>query len=558
MRKGSLRGIMTAGRMFLAAALLCSGLAWAGPPIVHIAAGNLRGLAERGGVRAFKGVPYARAPIGPLRWKPPEPAKSWAGTRPAGEIGQACMQPVSGANDFYAYASFAMSEDCLTLNVWAPANAKGSAVMVFLHGGGFVTGSGGVRMYDATKLARRGVIVVTANYRLGVFGFLAHPELSAESEHGVSGNYGLLDQFAALRWVQHNISAFGGDPGRVTIFGESAGGISVALLMTSPMATGLFQRAIIESAPLWALPNLRRPSLDFPPAEAAGLAFGRDRHVPTLADLRSLSAKELLTVAADNPVGNKGVASPVVDGWVVPAQIYETFEAGREAKVPLIAGFNSGEMTGFGPEAMPPVAANRSQYEAAIRASYGDLAPLYLSLYPASAIGDSSVRAATEGFFGWGPERLVQLHQRAGQSVWFYYFDHTYPSELMRGIGAFHGSELPFVFGHVGAGVRVMPNWPDPPAQPEDHAMSEILMDYWTAFAKDGKPSAPGRPTWPAFTGVEGGYLALRNGQAIPASNLRPGMFAVHDATYRRLRAAGRAWTWDNIGAWAPPPDKLN
>ena len=426
--------------------------------------------------------------------------------------------------------------------------------MVFIHGGSLITGDGGSPRYDGSKLARKGVVVVTINYRLGVFGYFAHPELSAESPHGASGNYGTLDQIAALRWVRTNIAAFGGDPERVTVFGQSAGALSVSHLMTSPLAAGLFQRAIAQSLYMPAIPELRRSRLGLPAAEEAGRTFGRAHGAPTLADLRAMPADRLLTVAAANPNDVFGMTSAVVDGWVQTAQIYETFEAGRQAKVPFLSGFTSGEMKAFDAGVLPPFPATPAEYEAHVRAAYGEMAPAYLRLYPAATPADSAQAAARDAFYGWAIERMLKLHVDAGQNAWLYYFDHVYPSAEARGVGAFHSSDVPFVFGNVGPGALAPRNWPSPPpARPEDIAMSDALMDYWTAFARTGRPDPAGRPAWPAFTGPDGGYMAFRAGQAAPSSGLLPEMFEVQDAHMRRLRADDRAWTWINTGIAAPP-----
>lgn len=463
------------------------------------------------------------------------------------------MQPNAGPRGFYTDPPPRTSEDCLYLNVWAPEAAKPAPVMVFLHGGALITGDGGSPRYDGAKLARKGVVVVTINYRLGVFGFFSHPELSAESPHKASGNYGTLDQIAALRWVQQNIKAFGGDPTRVTIFGQSAGANSVSLLMASPLASGLFQRAIAQSGYLSAIPELRRPRFGFPAAEETGLQFGRGHGSPTLADLRAMPADALLTAAADNPNNTFGMSSPVVDGWVQPAQLFETFEAGREAKAPLIAGFASGEVWSFDPGVLPPFALDAAEYETRVRAAYGDLADEFLRTYPPTAIKESSLAAARDAYFGWGTERLLQLHARNGRGAWLYHFDHVYPSAAQRGVGAFHSSDVPFVFANVGPGAIAPKNWPAPPSRPSDIAMSDTIMDYWVEFARTGRPAPAARPAWPAFTDPRGGYLAFRDGQAVPSTDLSPGMFEVQDAHMTRLRRNGQPWTWLNIGVPALP-----
>lgn len=541
--------------MLAAMTLSCAGPALAADPSVRVASGMLQGRAVGdGAVAAFKGVPYARPPVDALRWKPPEPTQAWTGVRQAAEPGPACMQPNAGPNGFYTDPPPQMREDCLYLNVWAPKDARNAPVMVFIHGGALVTGNGGSPRYDGAKLARRGVVVVTINYRLGIFGFLAHPDLSAESAHKASGNYGTLDQIAALRWVRENAAAFGGDPGRVTVFGQSAGAHSVYLLMASPLAHGLFQGAIAQSGYLPAMPDLRRPVLGLPGAEAAGAQFAERLGSKRIAGLRAMSAEALFKAAADNPNSAMGAtSSPVVDGWVQPAQLFETFEAGREAAVPLMAGFTGGEMKSFDPGALPPYPASPAALETQVRAAYGPQADAFLRLYPAADVKESSLAAARDSYFGWGTERLLQLHARTGRPAWLYYFDHVPAAAAERGVGSFHSSDVPYVFGNIGPGAIAPRNWPTPPTDAQDIAMSEVVMDYWAAFARTGRPVPAGHPAWPAFTAPDGGYLAFRGGQATAETNLLPGMFAVQDAQMQRLRAADEAWVWPNTGVWARP-----
>lgn len=517
-------------------------------PIVRTGSGPLRGiLTADGTVAVYRGVPYARAPVGNLRWAPPMPCDPWSEVRAAEEAGPACPQPNAGPQGFYTDPPPRMSEDCLYLNVWAPQDAEGAPVMVFIHGGALITGHGGSPRYDGAELARRGIVVVTINYRLGIFGFFSHPELSAESPNRTSGNYGTLDQIAALRWVQREIARFGGDPSRVTVFGQSAGAASVTLLMASPLARGLFQGAIAQSGYLGALAELRTSRFGLPAAEEAGARFGDRHNASSLAELRAMPADAVLAAAADNPNHTFGMSAPVVDGWVQPAQIFETFEAGRQAKVPLVAGVTSGEVRSFDPGVLPTLAADRAAYEARVRAAYGDDADAFLAVYPSSDLEGSSLAAARDAYFSWGTERLLQLHAQSGQPAWLYYFDHVYPSAAERGVGAFHSCEVPFVLGNVGPGAIAPRNWPSPPGAPSDVAMSGVLMDYWSAFAKTGRPAPAGQPAWPAFTHPSGGYLAFRDGAAIPSNNLLPGAFEVHDAHMRRLRDNNLNWTWANI-----------
>lgn len=534
-------------------ALAVGGQADGAEPRVRIDAGQLRGAATADGATVvFKGVPYARPPVGDLRWRPPQPVAPWTGERAATRVGSACLQLSDPPTTFYAFDEPDQSEDCLYLNIWSPKGARQAPVMVWLHGGSLLNGAGGDPWYDGEALARKGVVLVTINYRLGVFGYFSHPDLSAESPHRASGNYGTLDQIAALRWVRRNIAAFGGDPARVTIFGESAGALSVTHLMASPLARGLFQGAIAQSAYLPAMPELRTERFGLASAEATGAAFGREHGAPTLAALRALPGDKLLAASAST-YGALGGATAVVDGWVQPAQIFETFEQGRQAKTPFIAGFNSGEQRALDAGALPPFPATTAEYEARARAGYGDLADEFLRLYPAHAVTDSSYAAVRDAYYGWAVELLVRAHSKVTPATWMYSFDHVYPSAAARGLGAFHASDVFFVFGHVGPGSITLPNWPSPPQGPKDIAMSETLMDYWVAFARRGRPEADGRPTWAPFDAAGQAYVAFREGEAVPGHHLSPGMFELQDAYIRRLAAAGRTWSWANMGIAAAP-----
>lgn len=540
-----------------ACALAAAWLLWTGPalgqePVARVEQGLLQGGASSGATSVFKGVPYARPPVGGLRWKPPEAASAWAGVRGATEYGPACMQPDSPANSFYFFEETNQSEDCLYLNVWAPKDARNAPVMVWIHGGALINGSAKDPWYDGRALAERGVVVVTINYRLGVFGYFSHPELSAESPHRASGNYGTLDQIAALKWVKRNIAAFGGDPARVTVFGESAGALSVAQLMASPLAAGLFQGAIAQSVYLPAMPELRASRFGLAPAEASGAEFGRKHAVPTLADLRGMPATALQR-AAEEDISVIGGTTGVVDGWVQRAQIFETFAQGNQAKVPFITGFNSGEQRALDPGALPPFPRTPAEYEARVRSAYGDLADAFLRLYPAGSVTDSSYAAVRDAYYGWAVEQLARTHSKLTPSTWVYYFDHVYPSAAARGLGAFHSSDVAFVFGSVGPGAVTLSNWPSAPSGGEDVAMSHTLMDYWVAFARTGRPAPKGQPTWPSFEVGQRSYMALRDGAAVPSAELMPGMFELQDAYMRRLEAAGRNWSWANMGVAATP-----
>ncbi|WP_447761244.1 carboxylesterase/lipase family protein [Sphingopyxis panaciterrae] len=503
--------------------------------IVKTSHGALAGQVLDDGSRVFRGVPYAAPPVGAARWRPPAPAADWAGARDATHFGPACVQPKSSATSIYASDLPAMSEDCLTLNIWAPKAVRKAAVMVWLHGGSLVSGHGGSPFFDGARLAREGVIAVTINYRLGIFGFLAHPELSAESPHHASGNYGLLDQVAALEWVRDNIAAFGGDPDNVTVFGESAGALSVAYLLASPLADGLFHKAIAQSPYLVPTPELKSRAYGMLSGEEIGLQVAEKLGAANLEALRAIDAAMLNAL----PPQGGPVPQATVDGWFLHKQLLDVFDAGDQAQVPLIAGFNSGEIRSLRGLA-PPVPASVSAYEAAIRAQYGDLAARYLDLYPATDLADTILAATRDAIYGWSAERLVAKQVNRGVPSYLYYFDHSYPASEALNLGAFHAAEVPYVFGAAGTDAPLPPNWPRPPVDAGERKLSQAMLSYWTTFAKYGSPSAPGEPIWRPYADGRA-YMGFR-GHAEASVNLLPGHYALAEEVKCRRRAAGQTW----------------
>ncbi len=461
--------------------------------------------------------------------------------RPATQFGLPCFQPKFPGTNIYANDLGAMSEDCLFLNVWAPANAAKAPVLVWIHGGALTTGSSSEAIYDGARLAGRGIVVVSINYRLGVFGWLAHPELSAQSPLKVSGNYGLLDQIAALRWVKANIGAFGGDPANVTIAGQSAGGLSVMYLMASPDARGLFAKAIAQSAYMISTPELREKKFGETPAEDSGMRLQSKLDAKSIADLRAMDAATLTakaTAAGFAPFGT-------VDGHVLPRQLVDIFDKGEQAPVPLLAGFNSGEIRSLTMLA-PGLPAYPADYENVIRSQYQGLAGAYLQLYPSQHMRESILAATRDALYGWTSMRLVRSQAMLRQPSYLYYFDHGYPAADDANLHAFHGSELPFVFGTLD---RTPPYWPKVPAS--DAAMSDAMLDYWSSFARSGAPVASGAPAWPAYAPT-GAYMDFTDAPH-PSDHLLPGMFQLHEIVVCRRRAAGdMPWNW-NIGLWSPP-----
>ncbi|HEU5342245.1 carboxylesterase/lipase family protein [Edaphobacter sp.] len=467
----------------------------ANPLVVKTDKGKVEGaLTVDQQVRAFKGIPYAAPPVGELRWQPPQPAAKWKGVREAKDFGARCMQ-TSGYSDMVFHDS-GESEDCLTLNVWTPVKAKGLPVMVWIYGGGFVSGGTSEARQDGQYLAHRGVVVVSMNYRLGIFGFFAHPELTAESPNHASGNYGLMDQTAALRWVKENIAAFGGDPNNVTIFGESAGSISVSMQMASPLAQGLFQKAIGESGGAFSL-VAARPALSGREAtERTTVAFAeRSFGTSKLADLRKLSADELVKAAKA-----KGVPSelfwPDVDGYFLPESVRAIYAAGRQAHVPLLAGWNKDEARGEVIFARPQPTAESFRAEA--EKLFGAKAEDFLKVYPAATDAEAVKSAgdlAGDRFIVYSTWRWLESQVETGGSpVYRYRLDLGSPGDKFHPkiLGAFHSDDIEYVFGTLDSRQQAV--W-----RPEDRALSDQMQQYWTNFAKTGDPNGTGLPKWPVY-----------------------------------------------------------
>jgi para-nitrobenzyl esterase len=511
-------------------------------PIVNAPAGAARGEA-RDGVNVYRGLPFAQPPVGRGRWRPPAEMRPWRGTRDATAFGPVCVQPQPRPGSIYYEALPAMSEDCLTLNVWTPADARNAPVFVWIHGGALTGGSGRQAMYDGAAMARRGVIVVSINYRLGVLGYLAHPGLSAESREGVSGNYGLLDQIAALRWINRNIAAFGGNPANVTIAGESAGALSVMYLMAAPQARGLFAKAVVQSGYMVSAPELRSSRYGGPSAEQIGTMLMGLVGAPDLASLRATSAEALVAAAARTPY----FPFLTVDGRTVPDQLVTIFDRGQQARVPVLAGFNSGEIRSLRFLAPPPPA-DAAAYEAAIRERYGDLAGEFLRLYPAGNLAETMLLPPRDALYGWTAERLAAKQTAAGSPSFLYYFDHSYPAADALNLHGFHAMEIPYMFGNA---QLAAPAWPRAPDTPEERALSDAMLGYWTSFARSGTPAAEGQPAWQPY-GTARSYMAFA-GTPRPGAHLLPGMYELNEQVMCRRRAAGGIpWVW-NVGIVAPP-----
>ncbi|MCH7909157.1 MAG: carboxylesterase family protein [Candidatus Hydrogenedentes bacterium] len=479
--------------------LLVPFTAWSNGDAVQVSGGLIKGTADEG-VRVYKGIPFAAPPVGDLRWRPPQPVESWEGVRDASEFSSDCMQAPYGESSFYYRPARPTSEDCLCLNVWtASEQEEKRPVMVWIHGGALTRGSGAIGTYNGVSLARKGVVLVTINYRLGPFGYLAHPELSKESERGVSGNYGFLDQLAALKWVQRNIAGFGGNPDNVLIFGESAGGTSVNVLCASPLSKGLFHRAIAESA--WItdtnFAHLTRPSPRVASAETLGIEWAESvldgkAIGNALQSLRAITAEKILEkTGSDYPV------AVTIDGWFMPDSSRNIFANGKQQDVPLIAGTNKDEGTMFA--AFLP-ATTPEQFRASTREIYGDHADAVLSLYPLTDKKDLAAaknQFITDGWFVHGTRGMLQGMEKVSSKAYQYHF--TRRTKAPPAWGAHHGYELGYVFNNLG------------PAQQEDadEELAEAMIRYWVQFAETGDPNVEGLPEWPAYTTESDQYLEL-------------------------------------------------
>jgi para-nitrobenzyl esterase len=507
---------------------------------VRVRTGTLRGVTDPGSeVAAYKGIPYATPPIGDLRWKAPIPAAAWEGVRDAQAFGHACLQPPAQPTSIYYGGMASTNEDCLTLNVWAPKGARKLPVMVWIHGGSLVGGSSSEPLYDGIKIAQQGIVFVSINYRLGLLGYLAHPALSAESPQRLSGNYGLLDQIEALRWVRDNIAAFGGDARKVTIAGESAGGLSVIALMASPLSRGLFAKAIVQSGYMPSYRALREETFGLPSAETAGTALAAMVGASDAAALRAADLVKLFQAG----LATGWQPEPVIDGVVLKRQFADTFARGEQAKVPVLAGFNDGEIRSL-LFLMPKAPNTPSAYEADVRRRFGSQAAGFLAVYPGADPKADVMASIRDGLYGWAAQNLVRQQAAAGQAAYLYFFRHSTPAQHARDLAAFHASELPYIFGQVGESAALGPNWPRPPLTSEESQLSQAMMSYWTSFVRDGTPRAAGHPPWPRFTAGGRGYLDL-NDSPSAARDLHPGAFAFADALVARRLKEGRGWRLD-------------
>jgi len=548
--KMKLKTVLAIGAVTVTA---CGGAPEPGPvdlgvPVGQTTAGALEGVwaDEAEDVSVFRGVAFARPPVGDLRWRPPDPVESWDGTRMATEFGPACWQARNSDNSPYARGELPRSEDCLTLNVWTPSLDPGQRlpVMVWFHGGGHSSGVGSAKIFDGTAMARKGVIMVTANYRLGPLGFLAHPALTAESAHGSSGNYGILDHVATLEWVHDNIAAFGGDPGNVTIFGQSAGSWSVCVLQASPLASGLFHKAIGHSGGCFGEPRLHL-------SKTGGSATAASGHDAGLAIAAELGAKGdgPAAAAALRAAGPEAVMDAqraagrgtgvVVDGWVMPALADAIFAAGEQNNVPVIVGSmaDEGKTLYAGMDETP-----REEFIDGLRNQYGDRADAVVAAYTVEL--DMSTKTAGQAIsadrnFTW---QMRAWARAMGDSndVYHYFFSHAPPVFRLymperpdldfpggrRGAGAYHSGDLAYAFGNVGlVGI----DWND-----RDRELSDQISQYWVNFATTGDPNGAGLPTWPRYDREQEAAIEFGTDGTVAVSAVREAKLDLFDRSYRR------------------------
>lgn len=468
--------------------------------VVATRAGKVSGSpATDGAVVSFKGIPFAAPPVGELRWKAPQPVAPWDGVRACTALGPSPMQrkpaPFSMWSREFLIPEEPISEDCLYLNVWTPAKSAGEKlpVLVWIYGGGFNSGGSGCPIYDGEAMARKGIVFVSPNYRVGIFGFYAHPELTREASYRASGNYGLLDQLAALQWVRDNIAAFGGDPDRVTVAGQSAGSMSVNCLVASPLAKGLIHRAIGESGAAFS-----RTATTLAQAEQAGIEAAQSVGASTLAEMRAKPAEELMKARSRN--------GPIIDGHVLPQSVAEIFAAGKQNPVDLLTGWNQDEGLSSGP------VRNAADWRKEIRERYGDNADQLLKFYPATddaTAAQSQADLSRDQIFGGANYTWANATAAAGRGkVFVYRFTRKVPGtgEYAK-YGAFHTGEVPYAYDNL--------KFVDRPWEPVDHRLASAMSAYWVNFVRTGDPNGPALPNWPHYEA--GGKQTLLLGNTVEA-----------------------------------------
>ncbi len=469
-------------------------------------------------VRVYKGIPFAAPPVGDLRWREPRPASHWEGVRKADEFSPVCMQQQRGPA---AASGPAPSEDCLYLNVWTAAKSASERrpVIVWTYGGAFTGGAGSLAMYNGEALAKKGAVVVTYNYRLGIFGFLATPELTKESSHNASGNYAMMDMAAALRWVQKNIANFGGDPKRVTIDGESAGSMLVSAMVASPQGKGLFARAMGQSG-AWMGVSIGKMTTHAQ-AEENGQKMMQTLGASSIAELRAKPADELLKNA-------RGGFAIIVDGWMVPEDLSIIYENHKQNDVDVLVGSNHDEGTFFS----RPGSGNAEQFSGTAKRRFSDMADAYLKLYPASSDTEAgaSQLAAFRDEFGWQMREWAQLQSERGKAkAYLYYFTHVPPSAPGQpSRGATHTADLAYMFDNQPPNVM----WTD-----VDKKLADTMSSYWVNFAATGNPNGKGLPEWPAYSEKKGAKNIVLGDTVMVGQGIDPAMLAFYDSYYAKLRS---------------------
>ena len=506
------------------AVMVAANLAPQSAPVVEVTGGRIRGERLSAGGAVFKGVPYARPPTGNLRWREPMPVRAWTGTRDATTFGPICPQNPSAT---IPNSQDLINEDCLYLNVWAPEWPMLGArpVLLWLPGGGNINGGTSELRHSGQLISQRGIVVVTANYRLGSFGFFSHPALSAESPRRTSGNQALLDQVAALEWVRANVARFGGDPNAITIAGVSAGGIDISALMTSPLTRGRFARAIVQSGPAR---NALGDPLTLAEAEQRGAAHTVTWGASPGASLRELRAIPMAVILKAQPLRPVPHLNLSVDGQVVPTAPADVFASGRQHPAPMIMGSAARDFT---PGAQPP-----THLAALIEENYGPLADRARTLYAAddALYGAPEVQWATDLGFRCGTVLQLQQHAAAGQTAFSYEFARLVNPPILPG-GNIHGLDGGFVFGTFASrsqGTNLLPF----ATTPEDSALSDVMQRYWVNFVKTGDPNGPGLPRWPTFREPERSYLELAGTGAALKQGLRRAQCDLYSENINRSR----------------------
>ena len=495
----------------LAVAVAASSVAFAAEDAIKVDGGLISGTTAEG-VRAFKGIPFAAPPVGELRWKAPQPLIPWQGVRQCDTFGPECPQAPYPAGSMYAQPPQKQSEDCLYLNVWTPVRrGQKLPVMVWIHGGALTRGSGANRTYNGAAFARKGVVLVTINYRLGPLGYLAHPELTGESPQHSSGNYGVLDQIAALKWVQKNIAAFGGDAKNVTIFGESAGSWSVNTLVATPLAKGLFHRAIGQSGGTFGpMTYLKEDRARLISAEKVGAAFAKAAGADSIKALRAVPADKIIDVFNNDTEGKKFRTSPNVDGWVLPDEIRNIFAQGKQNDVPVIVGSNANEMTTLTIPATVPK--TTEDLRKRVETQYGAAIKEFDAAYPVKSDADDaaaylgSLRDVTFTL----PMRTWARMTTTGRSkAYLYFFSHVPPNPNSKYLGAYHAGEIVYVFNNLNRQNSLL--------QEADFKLAGMMSDYWVNFATTGDPNGKGLPKWGPYDRETEAYMDF--GDAVQLRN---------------------------------------